>query len=244
MMAALLDAHPNMMFSQQANALRALNRGFGKTALQGMILGKSNAFADGGARGLGHDIHSTYSYAVQNQWQGRHERVLVLGDKQAPATTGWLSGNHSLLSRLGKTMGTSVRLFHMIRNPFANISGIYRLKSKRGMTPSLSDAIEYYFQMANGVNALKQEFDEIFLDVFLEELIDRPKKGFAEACSFLGVPSSDEYLEACASVVFNRPRTVTEDIQWTAESVETVKQQMAKIPFLQRYEVPTSLMAK
>lgn len=244
MMAALLDAHPHMMFSHEVNALRAFNKGFSRTGLYGLILQKTAAFAERGARGLGHEVHTTYDYAVPHQWQGRYEKVLVVGDKQAPATTAWLAGDSGLLSRFSRALGVRVRLIHMIRNPFGNISGIYRLKAKRGMTPTLQDAIDYYFEMADGVQQVKKVVGDDLLDIYLEDLIARPAEILAQACDFLGVAATDDYLGDCASILFAKPRTTVEDAGWTPAQIRQVKERMAQIPFLGRYEVPQSLQAR
>jgi hypothetical protein len=243
MMAALLEAHPHMMFSHEVNALRALNKGFSKTGLYGLILQKAAAFARRGASGLGHEVHTTYDYAVPNQWQGRYEKVLVVGDKQAPATTAWLAGDSGLLARFSRTLGVPVRLIHMIRNPFGNISGIYRLKVKGGMTPTLQAAIDYYFEMAEGVQQVKKSVGDDLLDIYLEDLIARPTEILAQACAFLGVAATNDYLDDCASIIFAKPRTTVDDAGWTPAQIRQVQERMARIPFLDRYEVPQSLHA-
>jgi hypothetical protein len=238
MMAALLDAHPHMMFSHEVNALRALHKGFPKMGLYGLILRQAAAFAAQGANGLGHVVDTSYDYAVPNQWQGRYDKVLVAGDKQAPATTAWLAGDFTLLARLSRTLGVPVRLIHMIRNPLANISGIYRLKRKRGMTPTLQDAINYYFEMADGVRQVQSLAGASLKDVYLEDLIARPQEILADVCAFLGVVATEDYLRDCASILFAKPRHTVEDTGWTPAQIEEVKERMRRIPFLARYDTP------
>ena len=78
MAGAILDAHPNMVFAQELNLLRAMELGFTRRQIFALILQNSRQFAQAGAAGQGHIVGSQYSYAVPNQWQGKHRQLLVV----------------------------------------------------------------------------------------------------------------------------------------------------------------------
>src|SRR5215207_7292340 len=82
---ALLDAHPNAIIAHELNALECVEKGVDKGCIFQLVLENSRKFAKSGRRWEG------YSYKVSNQWQGRFERLLVIGDKKGGGSTRILS---------------------------------------------------------------------------------------------------------------------------------------------------------
>jgi hypothetical protein len=245
MMGALLDAHPNMVFAQELHLLRASELGFSRNQIYALILRKAQRFHETGAKGKGHVAGSKYSYAVPDQWQGRHEELLVLGDKQAPGTTARLTAHPELAARLAREFGDRLRIIHMIRNPFDSINGIFRLKNGRGGRNrhiELRQSIDYYFRLVDGVIALQRRHRDEMFDLRLEELILDPVAALQRTCAFLEVPCPEDYVRACASILFPEPKSRT-DVPWTLEEIALVKEKIAAVPFLQGYTVPPSVEA-
>ena len=78
---ALLNAHPNIVMSNELNALRRLATGLSAQQLYRVIYLVSARQVRRGSMGGG-----GYSYAVDSQWQGKHKDLTVIGDRKAGAT--------------------------------------------------------------------------------------------------------------------------------------------------------------
>lgn len=72
---ALLDAHPEAVIAHELDAARYFRAGFTRNQVYWLILRNDRAFARGGAT-----ARIEYTYAIPNQWQGRHRRLRVIGD--------------------------------------------------------------------------------------------------------------------------------------------------------------------
>ncbi len=242
-MGALLDAHPNMVFAQELHLLRANETGFSRDQIFALVLRSAQHFCKTGTAGKGHVPGAKYSYAVNGQWQGRYEKLLVIGDKQAPGTTSHLTDSPHLVAKLAGDLGDRLRMIHMIRNPFDCISGIFRLKNRRGgrnRHTEVRQSIDYYFRLVGGVIELKCRHPEDILDLRLEELITDPAGMLRQTCEFLGVPCPDDYVQACARIIFPAPKSVA-DVPWTLEEIALVREKIQAVPFLHGYGVPHSL---
>jgi hypothetical protein len=54
-------------------------------------------------------------------------------------------------------------------------------------------------------------------------------------CDFLELERDSDHLEACASVVYERPNRSRERAAWTPELVAEVEEHMTSYPFLDGY---------
>ncbi len=245
MMGALLDAHPDMVFAQELHMLRLNELYFKRDQIFSLVLRSSKRFTDAGAAGRGHVAQAKYSYAVPGQWQGRYRKLLVMGDKQAPGTTSHLTDDPHLAAKFAKDLGMRLRMIHMIRNPFDCINGIFRLKNgRKGKNRHLivRDSVTYYFRLLGGMVELRRRHPDDILDLRMEDLIAKPIESLELTCSFLGVECPRDYAEACASIIFDKPNSVT-DAKWTREDIDLVKQKIAEVPFLKGYTVPPAVEA-
>ena len=76
LLGSLLNAHPYALVGHELNALRYVRRGYTRRQLFWLLLMKDREFARRGRNWTGYD------YAVSGQWQGRFEKLLVIGDKK------------------------------------------------------------------------------------------------------------------------------------------------------------------
>ena len=83
---------------------------------------------------------------------------------------------------------------------------------------------------------MMQHYPEMVLTVRLEDLIADPKRHLGQMCQFLDVAPEESYLEACASVLFSKPRQSHLDVPWNPEMIRYVRDRMEDFPFLQGYE--------
>ena len=226
LMGSLLNAHRNMLVSQELNVLKYLRRGYGRRQLFWLIRRKDQKFARKGRRWMG------YQYSVPNQWQGCCEKLLVIGDKKGGKSTEELRGNPGLLSQLEDTIGLPVRIIHMVRNPYNVITTVYR----KTPVPSLQEAARRFFARCEKNWQLKQERGEQIKTVRLEDLIDKPERHMADVCEFLDLEPRQDYLTDCAKVIFSRPRQTKCNIDWPLDLIHSVSERMNKYPFFDGYE--------
>lgn len=224
---SLLDAHPNMIIAHEADALKYLRAGFGKRQIFYLLLERSQAFAAAGG------VWSGYSYKVPSQWNGRFEKLRIIGDKKGGRSTRRLGANPELLERLRKTLKVRVKLVHVVRNPYDNIATI----CKRSRDHDLSASIDFYFSMCETVASVKTRVPpDDFCDIRLEAVIERPRESLTELCRFLGTEPSRDYVDACSAIVFSSPHKTRNDMEWNPALIDKVKAQIDRFAFLHGYQ--------
>ena len=223
---SLLNAHPHMWIAQELNALRYVSRGYGRVQLYWLLYMKDREFGQNGRTWTGYD------YAVPSQWQGRFEKLLVIGDKKAGLSSEQLGREPELLVRLQHLVMVPIRIFHIVRNPFNVITTIHR---KRRRT-SLSKAADMFFGRCETNWMMMQQHPEMVLTVKLEDLIAEPKDHLGRMCRFLDLTAEDSYLQACASVLFSKPRQSQSAVTWDPSLVDSVRERIEAFPFLHGYE--------
>jgi hypothetical protein len=203
---SLIDAHSDAIIAHEANALKALRYGFRRDQIFYYLLRNSERFAQAGRLSTG------YSYLVPGQWQGRFRELRVIGDKYGDVKV-------------------PVKFFHVLRSPYDNVTTIFR---RSGRTPrTLPESIEYYFSLVEGVARLKERIPaEDLIEVQLEEIVASPVEILRRSCEFLGLVPGEDYLQACASIVFKSPKKTHSEIEWPRELVDLVRAQARAFPFL------------
>jgi len=222
---SLLDAHPEIAISHELHAARHLRAGASFARVQQAI--QLNAFFfDHFGRG-----YSGYDYEVPGQYQGRVERLRVLGDKKANGTTRLLRRDPELVTKLRERVPASVRYVHVVRNPFDNIV----TKARRTRT-SLRWAADIYLAHVAAVESLKRVEGESVRDVFLDDLVARPREELQGLLGWLGVDDPSEgYLAACSGVLFARPRRTRSELRWPPALLREVRERFRACEFLARF---------
>jgi hypothetical protein len=129
-----------------------------------------------------------------------------------------------------------VRFIHAVRNPYDNISTMYRRAKEERRESELKDSIRSYFSLCEAVAVIKARTeDSHWFELKHESFIESPEAHLAELCGFLGVSASTEYLEDCADVVFKAPHRSRFETRWNHALIETVEQHIRRFPFLHGY---------
>lgn len=222
---SLLDAHPHAAIAHEVDALKYISAGVRKNRLFSLLLGNSLSSAKNGRRG------SKYSYAVPNQWQGRFSRLRVIGDKKGGRSTRRLGDNPDLLAQLRDVVRVPVKIIHVIRNPYDNISTIAKRHDM-----SLRDAVAFYFSLCDTVTSLKTQIaKEDLFEMRHEAFVANPAEVLSSLCRFLGLEVTVDYVRDCSEIVFQRPRRTRLDAQWNVELRDLVDKGVARFSFLQGY---------
>jgi hypothetical protein len=224
LLGSILNAHRHMCVAQELNALRYVRRGYNREQLFWLLMQRDATFAKGGRQWTGYD------YLVPNQWQGKFEKLLVVGDKKAGLSTDQLLRRPKLMDKLRSTVGLPIRIVHVVRDPFNVITTVHH---RRKISMEKSAAI--YFRRCETNWQLMQQYGDGVLTLKLEELIAQPESHLRQLCSFLGVDAPGDYISDSAGILFAKPKQTKTQTEWPANLVEYVQRAAAKYPFLREY---------
>jgi len=223
---ALLDAHPEVAMAHGLDVLLHVRYGFRRQQIFTLILENVRERAGQGRLVTG------YSYAVPGQWQGRHRKLRVIGSARGGATARTLREHPLLPGRVPGALGVPVRWIHVLRNPFDNISTL----ALRGRRKDLESGISDYFRLVEGVANLRAEVGvEALLDLRHEDLVADPRATLRRLAAWLDLEAPEDWLEACAGVVFDAPRRTRENAPWTPEQIERVTKELERHSFFSGY---------
>lgn len=229
LLGSLLDAHPEIVIAHEADALRLVQAGFNRQQIYSYLLRNSRMFAASGRGWTG------YNYVVSEQWQGRFERLRVIGDKKGGMSTRRLGPDPDLLGQLRKKTGVPVKVIHHIRNPYDNISTIC-LRANSGVKRPSSVVFDDYFSLCATVARVKKNMPpEDFYETRHELFIRQPEFYLKEICFFLGVGCEEKYLKACAAVVSPGTHKSRHEAEWDEKSIRHVAERMREFEFLAGY---------
>ncbi|MDQ3783143.1 MAG: sulfotransferase [Actinomycetota bacterium] len=222
---SLLTAHPEMVIAHELDALRFLQAGFSRDQICGLLVERDASFTQRGRR------WGKYQYNVPGQWQGRFERLRVLGDKKAYQSTLQLGAHPKLLRKLRNTMQIPLRFVHVVRNPWDNITTV----SKRHNL-DLREAARRYFELNDMLVEIRSRLDhDELVEVRHEELVVGIEDRLGEVCAALGVKVDARYLENCSTLLYPSPHTTRHDTAWTDELVDWVGSRVDRYSFLEGY---------
>jgi hypothetical protein len=230
LVSALLDAHPEIVLSDEVDLLRFVERGFRREQLFALAARGARAEARKGrvtARRLG-----GYSYAVPGASQGRATRPRVVGDSTTGTSTRRLGADPGLWARVVSTARpTTAKLVHVIRNPFDPIS----LMMVRGHR-SFENSIDHYFAACTTLETIRGRVDRHDLhEVRYEDMVEEPQAVLHALCTFVGVTADTAYLEACAAIVAPLPEPSRRMVEWTPRWIDVVESRLERHDFLQGY---------
>ena len=226
---ALLNAHKDVVIAHELNAPRLILAGCARDELYARILTRARWFHLRGDR-------SNHDYRVPNQWQGRFERLDVIGDKRGGAVTRCLAEHPDFFARVRALVGVPLRLIHVVRNPFDNIAAIsiwHRL--------SLEASADYYF-MHCATTARLDTFcaPEEVMSLRHEVMIADAGTVLVRLCEFLGLRLYPGYLDDCRRVVFPRATAKRRKVRWPPGLLSDVERRARGVPFLDGYAFDVS----
>lgn len=222
---SLLNAHHEMILSNELNALRFVQHGFRRSQVYALVLARDAMFGDMGRLWTGYD------YSVPNQFQGRFSQLKVVGDKQGGGSTRRLREDLGLIERVRRVFGVPIRVLHVTRNPFDNIARM-TVNSRF----ELRNTIVRYSALCDGVSAIRAHLsvDEL-LDVRYEDFSASAGTSLASICHFIGVDAGPDYLNDCAAIVEPPTKKARDLVDWTDEDREMVSEIIARHPVLAGY---------
>ncbi|MCH8955883.1 sulfotransferase [candidate division KSB1 bacterium] len=228
---ALLDAHPNAVIAHEQAALQYVRAGFGRLRLYSLLLQNSISKATIGRRS------GNYQYKVTGQSQGRFEAIHVIGDKQGEGATIRIKTWPTILERLQQKVQVPVKVIHVYRNPFDNITTMAtRAAEAENNQSDLNLQIDKYFSLCETVMTVKKSYQQFeMIEIKQEEFIEDPSGTLSQLCKFLKLDPSDEYLKACAAIVYKNPHKSRKNVDWRLHLRQKVELRMTEFPYLKEY---------
>jgi len=233
---ALLDAHPEMWIAHELNVLKYVQKGESRDKIFARLIGRGKWFKSRNNTWTG------YSYKVPSQWQGRYTTLNAIGDKRGGASTRWVRTHPELLDRLKDTIGKPIKIIHIIRNPFDNITTRARggnMNNKEVTPEILFKNIELHFKDTETINRVKQSGKFEIFELHNEQLLSQPVKHLTQLCRFIGVEPYEDYLRDAAGIVRKSTSKTRLKIQWPEEARKLVMEKMKKYDFLKGYDFET-----
>jgi hypothetical protein len=68
-----------------------------------------------------------------------------------------------------------------------------------------------------------------------EDVIENPEAVLQQVCDVFELPCSQDYVQACAALVFPSPNKTREKHPWDPDLIELVARHIEDYPFLQSY---------
>ena len=221
---AILDAHPNMVIANELHALREFHHHeFNKYKIFRLIMENSRTMADKNLR-----KNTGYNYNIPNLYQGRFERLEVIGDKKGGASSVYCQKHPEVFETIIRMFGSSLKVIHVVRNPYDNISAYaYRMGQKANAT-----LIESFFWRVDSVlNCRSKLGQEQFYTLHYDDLI-RDKVGtLRELCRFLGQEADADYIEACSGALYDSPHRRRYKTEWSDEAKQLVESYIRSTPY-------------
>ena len=225
LVAALLDAHPNMLFANGLDVARYVEAGFDFRGLCALTIWNSLRFTKKGRRSNGYD------YSVPGGWHGRWEQLRVLGDKSGDLFSERLVHAPGLADQTLAFFGDRLRVIHVVRNPFDVIATMAR---RAGGT--LEDSTDEFLPLCEANRAVRARVPaQRWFDLRLEDLIARPGENLAALCGFLGETASPEYVQACSGLLFESTRRSREAASWSVPLVDMLSARIRAYPWFDGY---------
>jgi hypothetical protein len=228
---SLLDAHPEVALAHEADVLKYFEDGHTRPRIFKELLANSRRQAD---RETGR-TQSGYIYDIPGQWQGRVARLRVIGDKSGGETVRRLAANPSQLRRFADFIELPLRLIHVVRNPFDTVARLSLVTNNDLPKRTIGEAVTW-FEVYATVNAALIESGEFdILTLRHEEVVADPRANLRRACEFVGVEPFDEYVEACAGIVWDAPHRTRDRIDWPERELDRVSRIAERYDFLRSY---------
>ena len=233
LLGACLDAHPNAVIAHELDALALIKAGIGRNELFEALCEKSIAFFKEGSEWSG------YSYRIPGMWQGSFESLELIGDKRGGGSAKHLEENPELLNEV-KKLAKNCKMIHVVKNPFDCIStSVSKQEKVQGKIFSREDChgkIEEFFLRAKTISKIIKNDPGLVKTIRYETLLDDPKNILSDLCTYLDLAVFDEYLNACASIIWSsgRPSRQRSTI-WEHSLIKDVQDQIDQYEFFEGY---------
>jgi hypothetical protein len=231
---ALIDAHPNAIIGMETDVLLLTEFGLTRNQIFYMIYKKSLKFTN-----VYQNCWTGYSYKIPDSFQGRYTDLLVIGDKQGGKSSIRIGNNPTLLPYFLSLIKYPIKILHIVRNPFDIITTMYTRDPRIGndFNRELFEfKIDKFFAKADVNQELLKNKNLTILTIFHENFIAAPKKELFRILTHIGLDTNENFLDQCASIIYDQPHHSRFKIIWPDELKIKVEKKLTNYSFLKHYE--------
>lgn len=214
LIAAILNANPNVICSNQLNIFDSNNIDLDYIKSYSMNTG-------------------TWKKSTQIAHVPKEE-IKVIGDKTGHRTLVVLKNEPRKLGIVKSQVNVPIKWIHVVRNPYDNLATWallnYQNKMKKGnkitQKATLDDVIQKYRELNQTIDKLKKSED--VLTVNHEYIITRMHNTLEEMANFLEISFDPIWRDNVRNAVWKKPRITRNKIKWTPQqkaSVDNIIQQ-------------------
>lgn len=257
---SLMDAHPHAIIANEWRFPMFTDKSSSPSLRKDLFNKLYSASAKNKVKKRSHSDKG-YTLVVDGLWQGAYDEYIeIIGDK----TSGFdvipflrskrkFRKNYEVLKN---HLNIPIRAIQAVRNPFdviatgAIIKALgnekfrdLKLKVRQNKTGGKLNAprhveqeINYVFDMYTSARDIKYIMGwENVLDVHNVDLVDDPRRTISRIFKFLGVETTEQYLDMCANKVFKSESQSRNLVLWTLKQIEQVETRMREFRVLDRY---------
>ena len=223
LVAAILNANPNVMCSNQLNVYSNIKK---------------------------FNLNYIKDYSLKNEtWkdttQIKHvpkEEITVIGDKTGHRTVVEIGKNPQRLGVFKSMIGVPIKWIHVVRNPYDNLSTWAKLNfiNKRKNHPEitqhqmLDEVIHKYRELNAIIQKIRQSED--VLTVNHEYIITRMHNTLEEMANFLEISFDPVWRDNIRETVWNKPRITRTKVKWSLPQRKAIDNVIDTYDWLQGYD--------
>lgn len=224
---ALLDSHPNMIISHEEYVLKKfrLKKFNNKKHVFDRIIKNSQRNLDRGRPASGE-----YYQKIEDSYQGIVDNKLkIIGDKKGGGSIIEFRRDREILDKFTNFIELPLKLILVLRNPLDSISTSL---TKRPTT--FKNRLRIYKSTFNLIDQLLKKNYDIYIIRF-EDLILNFDYEWKKLLNFLEINYSNEYINSCKSIVFDKVPKSRYKLDWDQTSLDMLKKEMSNFKFLRSY---------
>ena len=259
--ASLMDSHPHVVISHQLELFDKLSSNGLHSPIKSAVFNavwedsRQAINASGMKNSMRTYSNKRHTLLVDGLYQGRYlDYIDVIGDKKVESTAEMFytkPDNWSTVFNILKSLGVTLKVIHVIRNPYDNIAKmlllsppeVHRLftivkktnKTYKQFTVRNDDKIQQYFLNHQAVVDVKKRYDLDVIEIHGKDLISNPRSTLMKMCNELGVTCSDKYLDICSNKIFKSESRTRDKIKWTDRQLKRIQQNIKKYDCLKGY---------
>jgi hypothetical protein len=218
LVAAILNANPNCMISNQLNIFS--NDKIDMNYIRSYSL-----------------ITGTWKPTTQVPHVPKQE-ITIIGDKTGHRTVEILNSLPQRLGMIKSQIGVPMKWIHVVRNPFDNLATWAKLNyennKQRSQSQHLNNVIEKYIKLNETIARLRKSED--VLTVRHEYVITRMHNTLEEMANFLDISFDPIWRDNVRNTVWKKPRVTRRQIPWTQKQKGIVHDIIDQYEWLKGYD--------
>jgi len=222
---SILDAHPDIVISNEVNILRLLLKGYDWDSVVNNVILNARDFRR-------NPIWNDYNYIIDYHISDKREaNPKIIGDKKAGQTTQTILDNPQIIQELIAWAPIPVKVIHCYRDPL-DVIATKVINNKKDILWNIFKYFEYEQCVLKTVSLIGHEN---YHAVCHEEFIEQPTRKISALLNFLSITESKDYSEACKKVVSKRPIKSRHKIIYSDKELKSIRTSSLLFDHLKNY---------